>query len=104
MAARGKNGGGEFVLESRHLVGLFMLLVVIFAVVFTLGYLMGRSQYDSHLRAVIGSPLLDDAEAAAPSAKSKVKSAHPETTASSATNAPKPGAGSPSTPSKASAG
>ena len=34
-------------LESRHLVGLFLLLVVIFGVVFTLGYLLGRSQYDT---------------------------------------------------------
>ncbi len=50
MAFGGKKGGGDFVLESRHLVGLFMLLVVIFGVVFTLGYLLGRSQYDSSLR------------------------------------------------------
>ena len=35
--------GGDFVLESKHLVGLFVLLVVIFGVVFTLGYLLGRS-------------------------------------------------------------
>jgi cell division septation protein DedD len=56
MSSREKKGGGDFVLESRHLVGLFMLLVVIFGVVFTLGYLMGRSQYDSRLRAAIGKP------------------------------------------------
>jgi hypothetical protein len=37
MTSREKKGGGDFVLESRHLVGLFMLLVVIFGVVFTLG-------------------------------------------------------------------
>jgi hypothetical protein len=51
---REKNGG-DFVLESRHLVGLFMLLVVIFGVVFTLGYLLGRSQYDIRRRG--GQPL-----------------------------------------------
>ncbi len=39
------------VLESRHLVGLFLLLTVIFGIVFTLGYLLGRSQYDTQLRA-----------------------------------------------------
>ncbi len=39
------------VLESRHLIGIFLLLVVIFGVVFTLGYLLGRSQYDAQLRA-----------------------------------------------------
>ncbi|MBZ5699598.1 MAG: SPOR domain-containing protein [Acidobacteriia bacterium] len=54
MASRGGKSGGDFVLESRHLVGLFLLLVVIFGVVFTLGYLLGRSQYDSRLRAAVG--------------------------------------------------
>lgn len=43
-------------LETRHLIGLFLLLAVIFGVVFTLGYLMGRSQYDPKLRAVVGAP------------------------------------------------
>jgi DedD protein len=57
MASKSKsNGGGDFVLESRHLVGLFLLLVVIFGVVFTLGYLLGRGQYDSQLRAAVGAP------------------------------------------------
>ena len=51
MASREKKSGGDFVLESRHLVGLFMLLVVIFGVVFTLGYLLGRSQYDTKVLA-----------------------------------------------------
>ena len=53
MASFTKKGGGDFVLESRHLVGLFLLLVVIFGVVFTLGYLLGRSQYDTQLRAAV---------------------------------------------------
>jgi cell division septation protein DedD len=56
MASRGGKSGGDFVLESRHLVGLFLLLVVIFGVVFTLGYLLGRSQYDSRLRAAVEKP------------------------------------------------
>jgi cell division septation protein DedD len=56
MASRENKNGGDFVLESRHLVGLFMLLVVIFGVVFTLGYLLGRSQYDARLRAAVGPP------------------------------------------------
>jgi septal ring-binding cell division protein DamX len=56
MASTEKKSGGEFVLESKHLVGLFALLVVIFGVVFTLGYLLGRSQYDSKLRAAVGPP------------------------------------------------
>jgi cell division protein FtsN len=77
MTSREKKGGGDFVLESRHLVGLFMLLVVIFGVVFTLGYLLGRSQYDSRLRAAVGSPPEADPPAAAPASKSKAK---PEST------------------------
>jgi DedD protein len=70
MASR--KSGGDFILESKHLVGLFVLLVVIFGVVFTLGYLLGRGQYDSRLRAVVGAPAgFDDTTAAAPVAKSK---------------------------------
>ncbi len=73
MASREKKSGGDFVLESRHLVGLFLLLVVIFGVVFTLGYLMGRSQYDSKIRAAVGSPESDVAAAPPPAAKSKTR-------------------------------
>ncbi len=63
-------------LESRHLVGLFLLLVVIFGVVFTLGYLMGRSQFDPKLRASVGVPPGSDAPAApaAPAASTGAKS------------------------------
>jgi cell division septation protein DedD len=70
MAAK-KNG--DFVLESRHLVGLFVLLVVIFGVVFTLGYLLGRGQYDSKVRAAVGPPAGFDAPAASAPAKSVAK-------------------------------
>ena len=38
-------GGGERVLESRHLVGLFLGVVLLCGVFFTLGYVMGRTQY-----------------------------------------------------------
>lgn len=40
----GKRGGGERVLESRHLVGLFLGVVLLCGVFFTLGYVMGRTQ------------------------------------------------------------
>ncbi len=49
------------VLESRHLIGVFLLMVVIFGVVFTLGYLLGRSQAGS-------APLLAASRAASGSA------------------------------------
>src|SRR5579863_6654635 len=73
MASRERKNGGDFVLESRHLVGLFLLLVVIFGVVFTLGYLLGRSQYDSKIRAAVGPPPGTDAPAATAAAKSKTR-------------------------------
>jgi DedD protein len=73
MASKEKKSGGDFILESRHLVGLFLLLVVIFGVVFTLGYLLGRSQYDSQLRAVVGPPPGSDVQAASPASKSKTR-------------------------------
>ena len=46
MANGGKRGGGggERVLESRHVIGLFMLMLLFSGVFFTLGYLMGRDQ------------------------------------------------------------
>jgi DedD protein len=73
MAAKEKKAG-DFVLESRHLVGLFLLLVVIFGVVFTLGYMLGRSQYDSKLRAAVGAPPgIDAAPAPAATPKTKAK-------------------------------
>ena len=37
------------VLGGRHLIGIFFLLVLVLGVVFTLGYLLGRSQYDVQL-------------------------------------------------------
>lgn len=69
---------GDFIIESRHLVGLFLLLVVIFGVVFTLGYLMGRSQGDTRNQTVIAAPAEPSAPAApAPSSRSKSKPEQP---------------------------
>jgi septal ring-binding cell division protein DamX len=73
MASKEKKSGGDFVLESRHLVGLFLLLVVIFGVVFTLGYLLGRSQYDAKLRAAVGPPPGTEVQAAPAAPKAKAK-------------------------------
>lgn len=41
---------------SRHLLGVFVGVVVLCGVFFTLGYVMGRSQYDSSVRAALGNP------------------------------------------------
>ena len=47
-------------LESRHVIGLFMLMLLFSGVFFTLGYVMGRNQYDGQVRAATdfrGRPL-----------------------------------------------
>ena len=41
---------GDVVLGGRHLVGIFALLVVVLGIVFTLGYLLGRSRYEDQAR------------------------------------------------------
>lgn len=47
----GGGGGGDMMLESRHLIGIFLGLVVICGVFFTLGYVMGRTQLETTVRA-----------------------------------------------------
>lgn len=49
--AAGNRRGRDWVLGGRQLAGVFVLLVVLFGMVFTLGYLLGRNQYDAQLRA-----------------------------------------------------
>jgi DedD protein len=51
MAGNGKRGAGDRILESRHLVGLFLGVVLLCAVFFTLGYVMGRNQYGGSVHA-----------------------------------------------------
>jgi cell division septation protein DedD len=43
--------GGDIVLGVRHIAGIFLVMVVLFGVVFTLGYVLGRGQYDAQLSA-----------------------------------------------------
>ncbi|MGA7919749.1 MAG: SPOR domain-containing protein [Candidatus Acidiferrales bacterium] len=51
MASSGRREGGDRVLESRHLVGLFLGVVILCGVFFTLGYVMGRTQYGGSVHA-----------------------------------------------------
>ena len=51
MAGAGKRGARERVLEGRHVVALFLLMLLFSGVFFTLGYLMGRGQDDGQVRA-----------------------------------------------------
>jgi cell division septation protein DedD len=51
MPNNGKRGGGDRVLESRHLVLLFLSVVLLCGVFFTLGYVMGHTQYGGSVHA-----------------------------------------------------
>src|SRR5713101_1603504 len=76
MAGGGRKG--ERTLEGRHVVGLFLLMLVFSGVFFTLGFVMGRSQYDSDVRASASDPpSVKDRPRAAPD--SAAKKASPET-------------------------
>jgi cell division septation protein DedD len=74
MGANGKRGGGDRVLESRHLVGLFLGVVLLCGVFFTLGYVMGHSQ-DS------GAVHASDAGLRTPPVAANPKPKQPETPA-----------------------
>ena len=65
MASNGKRGGGDRVLESRHLVGLFLGVVLLCGVFFTLGYVMGRTQYGGAVHAADVTTRFQPAPAAA---------------------------------------
>lgn len=70
MAGNARRGGGDRVLESRHLVGLFLGVVLLCGVFFTLGYVMGRTQYGGAVHAA-DAPLKSIAPPPAASGKSK---------------------------------
>src|SRR3979411_2805768 len=80
MASGGKRGSaGERVLEGRHVIGLFMLMLLFSGVFFTLGYVMGRNQYDGQVRAASNPRTLQPAPVAPksdPSAKRSNEARH----------------------------
>jgi DedD protein len=79
MAGGGKRGGDR-ILESRHLVGLFLGVVLLCGVFFTLGYVMGRNQYEG---AVHAEEARDDGDVPVrPAAKPKPAAEAPPTPAS----------------------
>jgi cell division septation protein DedD len=67
----GGGGGRDVVMESRHLFGVFLGIVVLCGVFFTLGYVMGRTQYDSSVRAAVSAPRPAASPAANPPAPPK---------------------------------
>ena len=86
-------------LESRHVIGLFLLMLVFSAVFFTLGYVMGRNQYDGQVRAdggkdglldapVIAKPEVAPRRSAGKAGAANSTGASGSTTSSGATSAP----------------
>ena len=51
MASGKRSSAGERVLEGRHVIGLFFLMLLFSGVFFTLGYVMGRNQLEGQVRA-----------------------------------------------------
>lgn len=96
MKSGGRRGGaGERVLESRHVIGLFLLMLVFSGVFFTLGYVMGRNQYDGQVRAASNprtlqptpvAPKLDHKESAAKNSNASRRDSDPSTATDSQPN------------------
>ena len=55
MPSGGRRTAGERVLESKHVIGLFLLMLLFSGVFFTLGYVMGRNQFDGQVRPAFNS-------------------------------------------------
>jgi cell division septation protein DedD len=80
------------VLESRHLVGLFLGVVLLCGVFFTLGYVMGKTQYGGAVHAdplarILPSDRASDTDAvpeAAPQSEHKITPTHPAAPAADA--------------------
>ncbi len=56
MASGGRRNAGERVLEGKHVIGLFLLMLLFSGVFFTLGYVMGRNQFDGQVSAATPNP------------------------------------------------
>ena len=78
MAGGGKRG--DRVLESRHLIVLFLGMVLLCGVFFTLGYVIGHNQYDGAVHA-----------AEAPEASAPIPHKASKPAASDSTSATTPG-------------
>jgi DedD protein len=85
MPGSGKRGGGDRVLESRHLVSLFLGVVLLCGVFFTLGYVMGHNQYGGPVHAA-AEGLDNGAPSFRPSVKPKEVEAPPAPVANPANN------------------
>lgn len=64
-------------LESKHVIGLFLLMLLFSGVFFSLGYVMGRNQYDGQVRAATNGGKPDPVVMAKPDAATKKNAAQP---------------------------
>jgi len=91
MASRGNRGGaGERVLESKHVIGLFMLMLVFSGVFFALGFVMGRNQYDGQVRAAGFNPRGTPDPVISPKSELSTKRNKDKSPAPAAPSAPEP--------------
>jgi cell division septation protein DedD len=87
MAKRGNSG--DRVLESKHVIGLFLLMLLFSGVFFTLGYVMGRNQLDGQVRAATNTHTsLDEVASTQPEmpARHTAKRSAPEVSVNSPEN------------------
>jgi cell division protein FtsN len=83
MAAGKRSSAGERVLEGRHVIGLFFLMLLFSGVFFTLGYVMGRNQLEEQVRAAstrASDTVLPVKEREAPARQGKSPVSTPDTT------------------------
>src|SRR5437763_5284799 len=58
MSYGGHRGAGERVLEGRHVIGLFLAVILLSGLFFTLGYVMGLHQSEASADALPAKPEL----------------------------------------------
>ena len=58
MSYGGHRGAGERVLEGRHVIGLFLAVILLSGLFFTLGYVMGLHQSEASADDLSGKPVL----------------------------------------------
>lgn len=91
MAYGSKRGGaGERVLEGRHVIGLFILMLLFSGVFFTLGYVMGHNQFDGQVRAASNPRSPADAGVAPRSTSNSKQTGKSDPSATSADSATPP--------------
>jgi cell division septation protein DedD len=79
MSYGGHRGAGERVLEGRHVIGLFLAVILLSGLFFTLGYVMGLHQSEASADALPGKPQLRNPSKPEVASKRASKTAPAET-------------------------